>query len=50
MHIELLLEEPSAEAFLQGLMPRLVPSGTTWSPIVFQGKGTSIPQETAMRA
>lgn len=39
MHIELLLEEPSAEAFLQGLMPRLVPSGTTWSPIVFQGKG-----------
>jgi hypothetical protein len=38
MHIELFLEEPSAEAFLQGLLPKLVPVGTTWNPIVFQGK------------
>lgn len=38
MHLELLLEEPSAEAFLRGLLPRLVPAGTTWNPIVFQGK------------
>ena len=38
MHIELFLEEPSAEAFLQGLLPKLVPAGTTWNPIVFQGK------------
>lgn len=38
MHIELFLEEPSAEAFLQGLLPRLLPPGTTWNPIVFQGK------------
>lgn len=38
MHIELFLEEPSAEAFLQGLLPKLVPGGTTWNPIVFQGK------------
>ena len=38
MHIELFLEEPSAEALLQGLLPKLVPGGTTWNPIVFQGK------------
>ena len=38
MHIELFLEEPSAEALLQGLLPKLVPVGTTWNPIVFQGK------------
>lgn len=38
MHIELLLEEPSAEAFLKVLMPKLVPDGATWNPIVFQGK------------
>ena len=38
MHIELFLEEPSAEAFLQGLLSKLVPGGTTWNPIVFQGK------------
>ena len=38
MHIELFLEEPSAEAFLQGLLPRLMPVGTTWNLIVFQGK------------
>lgn len=38
MHIELFLEEPSAEAFLQGFLPRILPKGTTWNPIVFQGK------------
>jgi len=38
MHIELLLEEPSAEAFLRELLPKIVPAGTTWNPVVFQGK------------
>lgn len=38
MHLELLLEEPSAEACLEGLLPKLVPAGTTWNAIVFQGK------------
>jgi len=38
MHLELFLEEPSSEAFLQGFLGRLLPAGTTWSPIVFQGK------------
>ena len=38
MHLELFLEEPSAEACLQGLLPKLVPDGTTWNPVVFQGK------------
>lgn len=38
MHIEFLLEEPSAEAFLQGIVGKLLPIGTTWNFIVFQGK------------
>lgn len=38
MHIELLLEEPSAEAFFKGFLPRILPKGVTWNPIVFQGK------------
>ena len=38
MHIELLLEEPSAEAFLKEVMPRIVPPDTSWQAIVFQGK------------
>jgi hypothetical protein len=38
MHIELLLEEPSAEAFLVAFLPRVLPPGTTFSPHVFQGK------------
>ncbi|MHB8524418.1 MAG: DUF4276 family protein, partial [Limisphaerales bacterium] len=38
MHIELFLEEPSAEAFLSEFLYKLLPAGTTWSPIVFQGK------------
>lgn len=38
MHIEFLIEEPSSEAFLQGLLPKIVPHGTSWKSIVFQGK------------
>ena len=38
MHIEILLEEPSAEAFMQGFMAKLLPAEITWNPIVFQGK------------
>lgn len=38
MHIEFLLEEPSAEAFLRGLLPKLLPPDVTWNPVVFQGK------------
>ena len=38
MHLEFLLEERSSEAFLQGFLGRLLPSDTTWNPIVFQGK------------
>jgi Domain of unknown function (DUF4276) len=38
MHIEFLVEEPSAEAFLRGILPKLLTDGTTSSMIVFQGK------------
>ena len=38
MHIEFLLEEPSAEALLAGLLPRLLPTGASWRFHVFQGK------------
>ena len=38
MHIELLLEEPSAEAFFTSFLSKLLPKGTTWNPIVFGGK------------
>lgn len=38
MHIEMLLEEPSAEAFFAGFLPRVTPEGTTWNLISFQGK------------
>ncbi len=38
MHIEFFLEEPSAEAFLQGIVHKLLPANATWSFIVFQGK------------
>ena len=38
MHIEFFLEEPSSEAFLQGMLGKLLPTGATWSFIVFQGK------------
>lgn len=38
MHVELLLEEASAEAFFTVFLPKIIPEGTTWNPIVFQGK------------
>lgn len=38
MNIEFLLEEPSAEAFLEGFLPKILPEGTTWTLIKFQGK------------
>ena len=38
MHIEFILEEPSAEAFLQRMLQKLLPIDTSWSFIVFQGK------------
>jgi hypothetical protein len=38
MHVELFLEEPSAEAFIDEFLPKVVPAGTTWKPIIFQGK------------
>ena len=38
MHIEMFLEEPSAEAFLKEFMPKIVQPDTTWNPVVFQGK------------
>ena len=38
MHIEFFLEEPSAEAFLRGLLPKILTADTTWHPVVFQGK------------
>ena len=38
MHIEFFLEEPSAEAFLQEIVHKLLPADVTSSFIVFQGK------------
>ncbi len=38
MHIEFLLEEPSAEAFFAEFLPKIVTDGTTWKLIAFQGK------------
>lgn len=38
MHLEMLLEEPSAEAFFAGFLPKIMPDGTTWNLIQFQGK------------
>lgn len=37
-HLVLLLEEPSAKDLLQGLLPRLVPEGTSITYLVFEGK------------
>lgn len=37
-HIELLAEEPSMEAFLSSLLPRLLPPGCTFAVHPFQGK------------
>ena len=38
MHVELLVEEPSMEAFLQALLPRLLPGACSHQIHVFQGK------------
>lgn len=38
MHVDFFLEEPSAEAFLQGIVHKLLPAGVTVGFIVFQGK------------
>jgi hypothetical protein len=38
MHIEFLLEEPSAEAALNQLLPRLLPAGDTWHCVPHRGK------------
>jgi len=37
-HLELLVEEPSMEAFLRGLLPRLLPQDRTFHIHPFQGK------------
>lgn len=38
VHLEILVEEPSMEAFLQGLLPRLLPQNRTFTIHSFQGK------------
>lgn len=38
MHVEFLLEEPSAEAALNQLLPRLLPAGDTWHCVPHRGK------------
>ncbi|HSV55801.1 MAG TPA: DUF4276 family protein [Magnetospirillaceae bacterium] len=37
-HIVFLLEEPSAKAMLEGLLPRIMPPETIWKFIAFEGK------------
>lgn len=37
-HMELLVEEPSMEAFLRGLLPRIMPADRTFAIHAFQGK------------
>lgn len=37
-HLELLVEEPSMEAFLRALLPRMLPAGCTFEVHPFQGK------------
>ena len=37
-HLELLVEEPSMEAFLRGLLPRLLPQNRSFEIHAFQGK------------
>lgn len=37
-HLELLVEEPSAEAFFQTLLPRILPPACTFTVHAFQGK------------
>jgi hypothetical protein len=38
-HLKFLVEEPSMEAFLRALLPRLLPQGRTFEVHPFQGKG-----------
>lgn len=38
MHFEILLEEPSAEAALNNVLPKIIPTEHTWRIIVFNGK------------
>lgn len=38
MHVEFLLEEPSAEAALNQLLPRLLPASDTWHCVPHRGK------------
>lgn len=38
-HLEILVEEPSMEAFLRALLPRLLPQDRTFDVHPFQGKG-----------
>ncbi|MCS6995213.1 MAG: DUF4276 family protein [Anaerolineales bacterium] len=38
MHIEFLVEEPSAQVTLEILLPRLLPLQTTWHILTFSGK------------
>lgn len=38
MHVDFLLEEPSAEAALNQLLPRLLPAGDTWRCVPHRGK------------
>jgi len=38
MHIEFLVEEPSMQAALENLLPRLLPPETTYRILVFEGK------------
>ena len=40
MHIEVLVEEPSAEAALENLLPKMLPSDTTFKLHNFQSKHT----------
>lgn len=49
-HLELLVEEPSMEAFLRALLPRLLPQGRTFEVHAFQGKGDLMDKlETRLR-
>ncbi len=40
VHIELFLEEPSAEAFMRDFLPKLLPVGVTWNPMFFKASPT----------
>lgn len=38
MHLEILLEEPSAEAALDNILHKIIPAGNSWRMLVFSGK------------